>query len=177
MSQSERMPLEELEQTPEYQVLTPKQRLFVATFIQSGEDHQYDAAYATSVAYDCKNRNSARVMSYSMLGNIRVIAALDRHFNRQPLVSFLMVLDRAIQNKHLKQSQLHALRLKADLIGLQSGMPVPGRTVKDVLDEVREEGRKIQKTGRKPRKLPPEPDAPAAPSEEDTLSKRLLKTQ
>jgi hypothetical protein len=176
MSQNQRMSLEELEQTPEYQVLTPKQRLFVATYIQGGADGgQYDPVHAVTVAYNCKDRNSARVLSYEMFRSIRVVAALNRHFNREPLEAFLMVLDRAIQNKHLKESQLHALRLKADLLGLPSRMPPDGRTIKDVLDEVRKDGRKIQRTGRKPRKTP-EPTTPAKPTEEDTFSKRLLKT-
>jgi len=99
-----------------------------------------------------------------MLSNIRIVAALNRYFNRQPLEAFLMVLDRAIQNKHLTVAQLQALRLKCELLGLSSRMPAAGRTVKNVIEDLQAEERKVKRIGRKERELV-EPAPDTAPNE------------
>jgi len=163
MSQ-ETMRLEELQQTPEYLALTDKQKLFVATYVQTCIDGKPDPVHAVTIAYECKTRNNARVMSYPMLSNIRIVAALNRYFNRQPLEAFLMVLDRAIQNKHLTVAQLQALRLKCELLGLSSRMPAAGRTVKNVIEDLQAEERKVKRIGRKERELV-EPAPDTAPNE------------
>ena len=152
MKQQETMTLEDLQQTPEYLALTEKQKLFVATYVQTCIDGNPDPVQSVAIAYKCKDRNTARVMSYPMLSNIRIVAALNRYFNRQPLEAFLMVLDRAIQNKHLTTAQLQALRLKSDILGLKSRMPVVGRTVKNVIEDLQAEEQKVKRIGRKPRK-------------------------
>lgn len=119
-----RLPLSELEKLPEYQRLTPKQRLFVATYCEGGlADGNYDAVTATRVAYNCKSIETARVMSYSMLTNVRIIAVLNRHFGLEPIEEFLVSLDRAINNKKLTQAQLGALKLKSDILGLANRLP------------------------------------------------------
>lgn len=172
-----RMPLSELEQTPEFQVLTPKQKLFVQTYVGGGVDlDTYDAIGAIMTAYRCKSHEVARTMSYTMLGNIRIVAVLNRHFNRAPLEDFIHMLDLAIRRKKLSNAQLSALRLKADLLGYTSRMPVPGQTIKDVVEAVQLEQRVRRKRGRprtKPVQAPVEPEV----DEYSAISKRMLKTK
>lgn len=113
-----RMPLAELEVLPEYLRLTQKQKLFVATYCEFGlADGNYDAVEAARVAYQCKNREVARIMSYSLMQNIRIIAVLNRHFNATPIEEFLAMLDKAINNKKLTVAQIQALRLKCEILG------------------------------------------------------------
>src|SRR5258708_19771521 len=62
-------------------------------------------------------------MSSSLMSNIRIIAVLNRHFNREPIEEFLIQIDRAIQNKKLSVAQLNALKLKADILGYTTRLP------------------------------------------------------
>ena len=124
----ERMPLAELELTQEYQRLTPKQKLWVSTYCASGIlDGVYDSVAATNVAYRCKSMEVARIMSYSLMQNIRIVAVLNRHFNTTPIEAFLVQVDRAILNKNLSTSQLGAL--KSRLIFLD--MPLDSQVLTD----------------------------------------------
>ena len=144
---SKRLPLVELEQTQEYQRLTQKQRLFVATYCEGGlTDGNYDAVAAVKMAYQCKSAEVARIMSYSLMQNIRIIAVLNRHFNADPIEGFLVALDRAIANKHLTQAQLGALRLKCEVMGFATRIPDgTSKHVAGVLAEVQEENKKSRK--------------------------------
>ena len=118
---STRLLVKDLMATEEYQRLTPKQRLFVATYCEGGMlDGNYDSIAATRTAYQCKTPEVARIMSYSLMQNIRIVAALNRHFNRAPNEEFLIALDRAIVNKNLTMAQLGALRLKCEVMGLRT---------------------------------------------------------
>lgn len=121
---SNRLRLADLEKTQEYQKLTPKQRLFVATYCEGGlTDGVYDAVAATRTAYNCKSLEVARIMSYSLLANIRIVAALNRHFNATPTEEFMVLLDRAINNKNLTMAQLAALKLKCDILQIGNRLP------------------------------------------------------
>lgn len=124
METRQRLTLDELMETAEYQELTPKQQLFVATYVAGGiATGKYDRLDATQKAYVCKSIESARVMSYTMMGNIRVIAAINRHFNAEPIEEFLKEVNRAIRNRKLSIAQLQALKLKADLLGFSARLP------------------------------------------------------
>lgn len=154
---SKRMPLAELEKTTEFQLLTPKQRLFVSHYVECGmQDGKYDAIAATRTAYECKKPESARVMSYAMMNNIRIVAALNRHFNTEPLEAFLVQVDRAIRNKKLGVSQLNALKLKGDILGFTTRLPGVGGTAlgalpPDVVDaEAEAKKARRKKPGPKP---------------------------
>jgi hypothetical protein len=146
-----RLTLEQVKDTQEYSVLTGKQQLFVETYITSGVDTgTYDPVVASLTAYTCKSREVARIMSYSLMANIRIIAVLNRHFNREPLEEFIIQVNRAIQNKKVSQAQIWALRLKADVLGFGARLPgtnnfTPGTIPPDVkkkLDETRKAKRK-----------------------------------
>jgi hypothetical protein len=119
-----RLTLEQIKETQEYSVLTGKQQLFVETYIASGlETKVYDAVSATQTAYHCKSRENARVMSYALMANIRIIAVLNRHFNREPIEEFLTQIDHAIRNKKLSIAQIQALKLKGDILGYTTRLP------------------------------------------------------
>lgn len=154
---SNRMSLEELEKTQEYQRLTQKQRLFVATYCEGGRiSENYDPVMATNIAYKCKSMEVARIMSYSLMANIRIIAILNRHFGTQPVDEFLAVLDRAINNKKITIAQLGALKLKCDILGLANKLPHGGSSA--VPNEVQEATRAARKSQRKPRVDKPKED-------------------
>ena len=152
---SERMTLAELEQTREYQRLTPKQRLFVATYCESGRaDGRYDPVAAVKTAYECLKPNSARVMSYWLLSNIRIIAVLNLHFKAKPIDEFLVTIDRAINNNRLTIAQIQALKLKCEVMGLANQLPASRKSREDEVEVPPKKPRK-----KAPEKTPvPEPD-------------------
>src|ERR1700675_4327097 len=123
-AERKRLTLDEVHALPEYQRLTQKQRLFCSTYVAGGlHDGNYDPIAATHTAYQCKSTEVARVMSYPLMQNIRIIAVLNRHFNAEPIEEFIVQVDRAIQNKHLTVAQLQALKLKGDVLGYTTRLP------------------------------------------------------
>ena len=127
-----RLTLDEVKATQEYSVLTGKQQFFVETYCKSGLDTgTYDPILATLTAYKCKSREIARIMSYSLMANIRIVEVLNRHFNREPIEEFMVQLNRAIQNKKLSVAQLQALKLKADIQGFTARLPGMDRQATD----------------------------------------------
>lgn len=145
---SKRLTLPELEETLEYQKLTPKQRLFVATYCAGGlADGKYDAVAATMTAYQCKSIEVARIMSYSMLQNIRIIAVLNRHFQTEPIEDFLVQLDHAINNKRLTVAQVTALKIKCEILGF--GNRLPSSLGGAAIHEARDAEKKERKSKRK----------------------------
>lgn len=110
---------------PEYQRLTKKQQLFVDAYCNrnGSPDGKFDPVSATMVAYQCKNRNVARVMSYGLMQNVRIIEVLNRFFKRTPPQEFIISLDRAIRNKHLSNAQVQALRMKCAVLGFANRLP------------------------------------------------------
>jgi hypothetical protein len=157
--QRKKMLVEDLQLTQEFQRLTPKQRLFVATYCAGGLlDGNYDPVTATQTAYVCKSAEVARIMSYSLMQNIRVIAVLNRHFNTEPIEEFLVQVDRAIHNKKLTVPQLQALKLKGDILGYTTRLPgmnnFPQGTIPPAVLEATRAARKAKK---KQSAKPPEP--------------------
>jgi hypothetical protein len=157
-----RMPMADLEKTQEFQQLTRKQQLFVRTYCEGGlSTGNYDAVEATRTAYACKTPEIARIMSYSQLQNIRIIAVLSRHFCRTPIEDFMTLLDRAIANKHLTTAQMDALRLKFEILGYPNRLPTLHALVGTVPQDILDAGRAARKPKRKQRK----PNKPAEKSE------------
>jgi hypothetical protein len=121
---SKRISLEELRTTPEYIRLTPKMKMFVDSYCGAGAiDGNFDPVAAVNQAYRCKSYEVARIMSYSILANIKIVAVLNRYFGTEPVDSFLENLDRAVRNKKLTLAQLGALRLQCDVLGLGTKIP------------------------------------------------------
>ncbi len=122
---TDKMPLDEIQKTVEYARLTPKKRLWVSTYIQSGMEHgDYDPILATRTAFECRSDENARIMSYSILENIHIIEVLNMHFRVDPLDAFIKIIDRAIRNKKISHAQVQALRLKCELLGIANRLPV-----------------------------------------------------
>jgi hypothetical protein len=156
VDKSTRMPLIELEKTQEYQRLTPKQQLFVATYCEGGlATGVYDPIAATRTAYECKSVEVARIMSYSLMQNIRIVAVLNRHFGTEPIEAFVVMLDRAIYNKKLTVAQVQALRLKADILGYRNSLPAQAPMIA-ALREAKAETKEARKSTRKPPVAKPE---------------------
>lgn len=167
-----RLTTKELAQTPEYQQLTNKQKLFVITYVGSGMvDGDYDGTEAALTAYKCKSRETARIMSYSLLANIKIVSVLNRHFNAEPRDEFLKALDRAIRNKKLTMAQVSALRLKCDILNIKTNLPVGGRSIAEAQENVTEDIKEKRKATRQEKALakPAEP-RPEDPSVKDIFS-------
>ena len=143
--EKKRLSIEQIQDTPEYQRLTQKQQLFVATYCAGGLlDGKYDAVAATRTAYQCKSAEVARIMSYSLLQNIRIIEVLNRHFGVTPIEEFLVQVNRAINNRNLTQAQMDALKLKSDILGYANRIP-NHQSVGAIPSDVLEESRKARK--------------------------------
>jgi hypothetical protein len=154
---STRLTLEQVKDTQEYSVLTGKQQLFVDTYIKSGlETKAYDPIFATQTAYNCKSKENARVMSYALMTNIRIVAVLNRHFNKEPLEAFIEQLDRAVRNKKLSVAQFNILKLKGDVLGYTTRLPgtnnFPAGTIPADVIEADKEARKAKR--KKPERAP-----------------------
>lgn len=158
MDPNKRMPVEELRKTPEFLRLTQKQQLFVATYCAGGMlDGHYDEVQSCRTAYVCKNNETARVMSYALMSNIRIIEALNRHFQTEPIEDLLVALDRAIRSRKTTVAQVNALKLKCDLLGLGNRLPCFKKAMGVIPDDIVEDSRKSKK--KKPE--PPKPITPA----------------
>lgn len=163
------MTLEELEKTQEYQRLTPKQKLFISTYCAGGlVDGNYDSVAATQTAYQCRTPEVARIMSYSLMSNIRIIAVLNRHFKAEPIEEFLAMLDRAINNKKVTMAQILALKMKCEILGYTNKLPSHTDRVLPAIVAAQERERTARKAKRKPRAVKPE-----GPSEFDQQMSQL----
>lgn len=159
---SKRLPVSELEKLVEYQRLTPKQRLFIATYCAGGlVDGHYDPVAACMTAYQCKSQEVARIMSYALMANIRIIEVLNRHFNTEPIDSFMVTLDRAIANKKLTIANLNALRLKSEILGFTTRIDPSHPARNAAFQEAQEKDREIRKTKRKKPVREPKPEEPS----------------
>jgi len=119
---TERTSLSEIEKTPEYKKLRRKQKLFVATYIQSGIDTgTYDATGSVLASYACADWETARRMSYGLLKNVKIAEVLNLHFSLTPRERFIASLNRAIRNKKLTMAQFRALQQKAESLGFTQG--------------------------------------------------------
>lgn len=151
-----RLSLAELRATSEFQRLTQKQQLFVATYCEQGlVDGKYDPIAATRTAYECKNLESARVMSYSLMQNIRIVSVLNLHFNVTPTEDYIRMLERAVRNKNLTNAQLGAMRLLAEVKGIKTAIPF-NHSLSSVAEDLAAEKREQAKD--KKRKAKQDPD-------------------
>ena len=113
---SDRLSITELTQQPAYLALTAQQRVLVEKFLETA-----DKVQAVQAAYNCKSKESARVMSYSVFSNLRVVAALAAANGGCDLESFKQEVMCAARNKKLSIAQLGALKLYAQLSGFVAG--------------------------------------------------------
>jgi PleD family two-component response regulator len=110
--------LKELTKTPEWRMLTRKQQMFVATYVQNALDNQaFDPVTAIRTAYKCKNDRSALVMSYRVMSAFNVSMCLSRCFENDPQQSFLAMLCRQITKGTITAQQIQAYKLYANIQG------------------------------------------------------------
>ena len=95
------------------------------------------------------------------MANIRIIAVLNRHFNREPIEDFIIQVDRAIHNKKVSQAQVWALKLKGDVLGYTTRLPgtpnFPAGTIPNDVVEATAAARKAARKKPAPRPTKPEP--------------------
>ena len=155
---SNRVPMARLRDTDEFRSLTPKQQLFVETYIAGGvATGHYDPIGSTLTAYACKSRESARVLSHTLMHTLRIVELLSLHFAREPIEDFLLTLNQAIRNKKLTVAQVRALELKAAVMGFKTRLPgadnrnLPLDTIpEDVAARDKEERKRHRKARSKP---------------------------
>jgi hypothetical protein len=118
------MPLDELAATIEFAHLSPKManwvRAYVKNYIDSGK---LDPTTATKAAYDCRSDETARTFGYQLIGNPKIILALNRFFGNSPEQAFLKEVERAIYNRKLTVAQVRALELLCRVNGWANGLP------------------------------------------------------
>ena len=159
---STRLTLEQVRTTQEYSVLTGKQQCFIDTYVKSGLDTgTYDPVISAFTAYTCKSMENARVMSYALMSNIRIVAVLNRHFNKEPLEEFIEQINRAIRNKKLTVAQMQALKLKGDVLGYTTRLPGTNNFPLDTIPPDIQAGTlAAKKAKRKPPTRPEKPEPP-----------------
>jgi hypothetical protein len=108
-----RVPLDELAQTPEFLVLTKKQKLFIATYIMNG----YDAVNAIRTAYDCKDDSIAAIMQHRLFNTFSISMAMSRHFGSDPKKVFMVRLIKTMTKGIINNNQIRAYELYARLNG------------------------------------------------------------
>lgn len=162
MDDRKHMEMEELRLTPEFTKLTQKQQLFIEAYCarNGSADGNYDAVAATRTAYQCRTPEIARIMSYSMMQNIRIVEVLNRYFKLTPTEEFLKMLDRAIQNKHLTNAQLQALRMKCAIKGFANRLPTLHAPTDKIPDDIRKAARSARKAKKSTPTKAPKPSEP-----------------
>jgi hypothetical protein len=79
-----RMSMPELFKTTEWQRLSARQKLWLQTYLESGNDRQL----ATNCSYEASGEN-ARTFSYQIVRQKKIQAALNRYFNKSARDIFL----------------------------------------------------------------------------------------
>src|SRR5271168_4635775 len=100
--------LEEVHQLSEYQQLGPKRKRLIDTFVQVGGD-RVEAYKLTHPK--CTVQKSIEAGATASFSQPDVKAVLELYFSIDPAVVFERALRRAMQNKNITPSQLHALEL------------------------------------------------------------------
>lgn len=118
---AQRLGWEELSQTPEFALLTPKEQLFIATYISNG----YNVVHAIRTAYDCSTDKNAKIMSYPLMRRPQITTVLMIHFGDwnsddhidASVDAFTKRLARDIIRGKIDETQLKAMRLLAEVNG------------------------------------------------------------
>jgi hypothetical protein len=95
--QNQAMSKEEFQKSKEYLALTPRQRTWLTTLIETS-----DIAQATRVAYGTQNDAYEAMLTRKIESSPRVIAALNLFYGRSEKEVFLSELDRTIAALQLK---------------------------------------------------------------------------
>jgi flagellar motor switch protein FliM len=102
----EPMSWEELEQTKEYNCLSPQQKLFVKAWIDSGGN----VKFAASVAYSMRNEVNARKLGHGLLHRVRNV--IDIYLRKTEEQKYVDELDRILKARRPNPIHLQALKIK-----------------------------------------------------------------
>ena len=152
-----RVPLAKLQATRKWSLLSPKQALFCASYIESGlSTGTYDAKSAMRAAYNSSSDRNLTCLTYEVLENPRVKAVLNLHFGTSPLDSFLADLEKTIRKESgiakvdaMKMYvELQSLKLSGDVSkwGSESKQPAESSTGKKIGDIVYQGTQKLRVT-------------------------------
>jgi hypothetical protein len=104
---------EEISQTLEFKRLTPKQQMFLCTYISNG----YDPINACLTAYKCKSERNARIMTYGLLRHFGICMCISLHMGDDPQDTYCNQLARDILKGRITPDSLAAYRLYAEVKG------------------------------------------------------------
>jgi len=108
--------LEEFFKTVEWQRLSPRQKMWLETYLASGRDQQL----ATNCSYETSGSENARTFSYQVARQKKIQAALNRYFNKGPREIFLDQVQADIKASRPGSIARARLRkLEAELLGLK----------------------------------------------------------
>jgi hypothetical protein len=108
----------DLSRTSAFHRLSPKQAVWVLTYVQGYLDTGiFDPLAATKASYDCANEESARTFGYQLISHPKILIAMNRFFGDSPEQSFLNQVEQACFNKKLSVAQVDALKLYGELRG------------------------------------------------------------
>lgn len=117
-----RLTLDELSQTVEFRQLTPKQALWVSTYVMNFLEHgTLDASFAVKTAYDTKSDDVTRITGCKLLANPKIILALNRFWGDSPEAAFLKLVEKALYSRKISVSRVRALELYSRLKGWTAG--------------------------------------------------------
>jgi hypothetical protein len=135
--------LEEVQALSEYQQLGPKRKRLIDTFVQVGGD-RVEAYKITHPK--CTVQKSIEAGATAAFSQPDVKAVLELYFSVDPAVVYERALRRAMQNKKITPSQLHALELYGAQYGVAKPVvPVPASEGTVVADRIVErDGRKLR---------------------------------
>jgi hypothetical protein len=120
----QRLTLDELRDTMEFQHLSPKMQMWVSSYVQNFLNNgTFDPVFATRTAYAGKNAENIRRIGYQMLSTPKVLFALNRFFGYSPEQAFRKAVEKAIYNRRLTNAQIRALELQCRMSGYGCANP------------------------------------------------------
>jgi hypothetical protein len=117
------MSIDEFYKTPEWHRLSVQQKFFVQSYLASGNDR----LFATHCAYNAEGE-SARTVSYHIMRQKKIQAALNRYWNRSLRDIEIQELEADI--KASKPGSLARAAFKEMLAQVQAGGKLPKRSKK-----------------------------------------------
>jgi len=112
---STRIPIDELQQLPEFKLLTEGQQKWLEAYIANG----YDAKAAVTASFpNAKTPESIRVMASRIVNSPGMVMLLNMHYGTSPKDSFSLMVARMIMRGRISKEQESLVRLLAQVRGL-----------------------------------------------------------
>ena len=109
-----RIPIDELQQLPEFKLLTEGQQRWLEAYIANG----YDAKAAVKASFpNAKKAESIRVMASRIVNSPGMVMLLNMHYGTDPQESFCLMVARMIRRGRITKEQADMMRLLAQVRG------------------------------------------------------------